>query len=197
MAISEAVQTAVPILKTLAAVVNPSYSEPEQEYYTRVVARILDAKMKRDTPNDAFDGQGYLQRCESNRKLGNTYIEPKRNRTDNNFSAGTIRSKLLAYLAAVINLDLSPDLEALNEHFQTVANLGEAMEDILSEADERDGEGGNIEQQIRRFYTMLLQGEVFVRDSWEEKWEPEKRMQKAFDGKVTNPQEWTSKLAKV
>lgn len=171
------------------------YSQEEKAYKERVLKRIETALMERDAPHDEFDGQTYLKYCESNRKGALTYIEPKKNKEDTNYSSGTIRQKIFTYLSALNNLDLAPDVNAFDSHNNLVRDLGEAMEDILYQIGENDGEGGDDEKKLMRQYTMLEQGTVFVREQWKETYGMKKDVSKKFDGTIESAS-WTSSVVK-
>jgi len=174
----------------------PKYSEKEQLYYKRVVNRIMEARDYRDQKHDEFDGQTYLQYCESNKKGANTYVAPKTNKSDNKYTSGTIRQKLLTYLAAINMLNLSPDIQAFDEEEREQVDLGEALEDIIFKVGELDGEGGDEEKKLLRQYRMFEQGTVFVKELFAKKYKPRKKLEGEFDGKLDSAT-WTTILEKV
>ena len=173
-----------------------AYSPEEKIYYGNLLKRIKDAKDQRDRSHDEFDGMTYLQYVESNRKGANTYIEPKKNKEDTNFQSGTVRQKMFTYLAAVLNLDLNPDIQAFNKENNEVVVLGEAMEDILFKVGEQDNDE---EKKLMRQYSLLEQGTVFVQESWEERWRKKKTFSGKFNGYVTGKKvpKWKVMLKKA
>jgi hypothetical protein len=62
----------------------PDYNKEERAYLGYIKTRIQNAKVMRDRPHDEFDRQTFLGYTESNRKLMNTYVEPKHSKSDNN-----------------------------------------------------------------------------------------------------------------
>jgi hypothetical protein len=121
-----------PLLKDTEKQIDaPRYSDEEQVYFKNLVRRIVSARDERDEPHDEFDGMTYLQYCEANRKLANSYVEPKKQKYDNNFVSGIVRQKLFAYLSAINNLDLSSDVQAYNDKIKEERALGESLEDIM------------------------------------------------------------------
>lgn len=170
----------------------PKYSDDERTYIGNLRKRLQSARTQRDRTHDEFDGMTYLQYCESNRKGANTYIEPKKNKSDTNFSSGTIRQKIMTYLAAITALDLSPDIQAFDAQNNVVSKLGEAMEDILFEVGERDGDE---EKKLLRQYTLLEQGTVFVEEAWEEKFRLRKSVTGKFNGQLDSIK-WNAQMKK-
>ena len=174
----------------------PNYSDNERKYYGRVIPRIMNARDIRDESHDEFDGMNYLQRCEANLKGANTFVQPKKNKSDTNFVSGTIRQKIFAYLAAVSMLNLSPDIEAYDDKDRKWKDLGEAMEDVLFRLGELESEGGDEENKLLRQYQMMEQGEVFVRESFSCKYHPEKKIEGEFDGRLQSVS-WKTVLKKI
>jgi hypothetical protein len=157
------------------------YTDKERIYLGNLHRRIQNARLQRDQKHPEFDGMDYLQYCESNRKGANTYVEPKKNKSDTNFQSGTIRQKLFTYLAALNALDLSPDVQAFDEQNHELAELGNSMEDIMFEVAQRDNDD---EKKLLRQYTLLEQGTVFVEEAWEEKFRIRKNATGKFNGKL-------------
>ena len=170
----------------------PDYSDDERQYLSRLQVRLESARNQREAPHVEFDGMSFSEWWESNEKGANTFIEPKKNKEDSSFSSGTIRQKLLAYLAAVNNLNLSPDISAFDQNDLEVARLGDAMEDIIYKSEEIDEDE---EKKMLRQYELLKQGTVFVEEVWDEKFIKDKRIKGnvAFDGKLGGIT-WTQKL---
>ena len=169
------------------------YTDKEQTYYGNLLKRLANAKNMRDRRHDEFDGQTYLEWCESNRKGANTYIQPKKDKYDTNFSAGTIRQKMEAYLAALNNLDLNPDIQTFDKNNVIVGEIGQSMEDILFKIGEIDNDE---EKKFMRQYSLLEQGTVFVTEDWEEIFRKRKSFKGAFNGKIVKDQEFPATLKK-
>lgn len=169
----------------------PAYEEAEKNYLSAIQRRLSNARDSRDQIRVEFDGMTYVQYCEENRKLSNSYIAPKQNREDTNYQSGTIRNKMLAILASVNNLDLTGDINVFNKDDVQMANFGQALEDINWKTEELDNDE---EKKLLRQYTMMEQGTVFVNEDWIEKMGVRKDFTKPFDGKDAK---WTKKLEKV
>lgn len=178
--------------KKVPVVPTPKYTEDEETYLGRIQKAIFDMKTMRDQPHDEFDGQTYLQYCEANRKGSNTYIEPKKNKEDTNFASGTIRQKMMAYLASLNNLDLTADVQAFDEQNQENKVLGEAVEDITWEVGQQDNDD---EKKLLRQYELLEQGTVFVEEGWEVRNKKAKTTVGKFDGTLGSVS-WTARKKK-
>lgn len=170
----------------------PDYSEQEEVYLKGLRKRMEIARNARDQSHIELDGMSYVEYYNSNEKLANTYIEPKKNKEDSNFQSGTIRTKLFALLSSVVNLDLSGDISALDKNGLKVQALGDAMEDIILKTNELDNDD---EKKLLRQYELLKQGTVFVEEIWNEKSQKVKKLKGKFTGKLDI--EWDTKIKKA
>ncbi len=183
---SELTKTKVDIIEP------PKYTEDELNYLKGLRSRMENSKIARDTQHNEFDGMDYITYFDTNERLANTFIEPKRNKEDSNFQSGTIRTKMMALLASVINLDLSGDIAAFDKNGYKVQALGDAMEDVVLKTDELDNDN---EKKLLRQYELLKQGTVFVEEVWEERTKKEKKMKGNFSGKLAV--EWQTRIKKA
>lgn len=167
------------------------YNKEDTKYIGDVKKRLEFARDARNEARDEFDGQNYTQYHASNEKGANTYIEPKKNKYDNNFQSGTIRSKLMTLLSSISNLNLSPDISAFDSEDVEINRLGNAMEQIIFKTEELEGDE---EKKILRQYELLKQGTVFVEEVWKEKYKMVNTSKKKFSGKLEG--DWNKKLKK-
>lgn len=168
-----------PVVEKLDTVEATQYSVAEIKYRGELLCDLVNARNVRESAHDEFDGMTYIQRCESNRKLANTYIQPKKNKEDTNYTKGTVRSKIEAYQSYISNLSLSVEVRAYNSKDIQDVELGSAMEDIIEKTNELDGDD---ELKSLRQYTLLEQGEVYVQEVCEEVYENKKKVDTPFDG---------------
>ncbi len=157
------------------------YSKEEKEYVAAKHARLTVIEKQYQDPRDEFDGMTYAQYYESNEKGANTYIEPKKDKYDNNFQSGTVRSKLFAILSAISNLNLSPDISAFNDDNNEIESLGNSIENIIYKTEELEGDE---EKKILRQYELLKQGTVFVEEVWKTKSIVKKNLEGKFNGDI-------------
>lgn len=176
----------------LAVVERPKYSDAEKQFMTTWQRRLESSRTQREQNHPEFDAMTYSEWWDSNEKGANTFVEPKRNAEDSNYVSGTIRQKLLAFLAALVNLNLSPDVSAFDENNMEVSKLGNVMEDAIYKSEEIDEDE---EKKMLRQYELLKHGTVFVEELWDEKFIKDKRIvgNRAFDGKLDGIT-WTSKI---
>jgi hypothetical protein len=167
------------------------YSEEEKEYVAAKHARLTVIERQYQEPRTEFDGMTYAQYYESNEKGANTYIEPKKDKYDNNFQSGTVRSKLFAILSAISNLNLSPDISAFNDDNNEIESLGNSIENIIYKTEELEGDE---EKKILRQYELLKQGTVFVEEVWKTKNIVKKNLKGKFNGSLAV--EWSETIKK-
>lgn len=160
-----------------------NYSEKEINYRGKLLREMYNSRVLREQPHDEFDGMTYSQYCESNRKLANAYITPKKNKTDTNYVTGSVRQKMTAVLSMLNNMSLVPEVMAFNEDIVQEVSLGQGVEDIIFKTDTLDNDD---EKKLARQFTLLEQGTVFIEECWYDKYILEKELVKAFDGKVSN-----------
>lgn len=171
----------------------PDYSQEERDYLSGLQTRLERARNAREDTHDEFDGMTYSQYYDVNNRAANTIIPPKQNREDSNYSSGAVREKLFAILSALINLDLAGDISALDSNELLVAQLGDAMEDIVLKCKQLDGDD---EKQMVRWYELLKQGDVFVESIWSEEEIKEKKMDVEFTGKIADAK-WNERMKKA
>lgn len=168
-----------------------TYSEEEEKRFGQFVVEIEHAREQRDSVHDEFDGQDYVSWWEANEKAANTFIPPKKNKEDTNVVTGTTREKLMAILAAIQNLNLSPDIQAFDSQNLELVALGEAIEEVLAKTEYLEGDD---EKKLLRQYELLKQGTVFVEELWIEDSYLEKELKRKFTGKLDV--EWTTRVKK-
>jgi hypothetical protein len=172
----------------------PDYSVDEIKFRGRLLTEMMDARNSRENAHDEFDGQTFSEYAESNRKLANAFITPKRNKQDTTYVTGTVRQKLTAILSLINNMSLTPEVMAFNQDLVQEVTLGQGIEDIIYKTDQLDNDD---ERKLARQYSLLEQGTVFVEECWYEKWIHEKELNKPFDGKNIDSIEWTNRKKKI
>lgn len=181
------------LTKELEKINRPDYSDEELDYIKELQKRMWSSKEMRDTQHDEFDSMDYVTYYEHNHRLANTYLKPKSNKDDTNFQSGVIRQKIFALLSALINLNLSPDIEAYDKDGLEVKALGDAMEDIINRVNELDNDE---EKKYLRFFELVVQGTVFVEEVWEERMRKIKKTRSNFDGKIKSAK-WDERMEKA
>lgn len=183
-----------PLLELKDIIAPPvNYSTDEELYLEGLRKKLESARNQRDQGREEWNGMDYITYYQSNERLANTYIQPKKNKEDTNFQSGTIRQKLLALLSAINNLDLGGDISAFDKEGLKIQGLGDAMEDIMLKTNELDGDD---EKKLMRQYELFKQGTVFVEEVWDERMQKDKKMSGKFDGKVDSVK-WTTELKKA
>ncbi len=157
----------------------PNYTDKEKAYHQARIQEMVIARNIREQTWDFFDGMTYSMRCEANRKLANTYIQPKKNKEDTNYMSGTVRQKINFYLSSLNNLELAPEVRAFNDREVEDVSMGSALTDVVTKTSIMDEDE---EKRLNRQYVLLEQGEVFVEEVWPEYYETVKKLDKPFDG---------------
>src|SRR3990167_7376696 len=188
-----AIETKSPLLEEIKdKIESPDYSTEEETYLKNLRKRMETARNNRDTSHIELDGMSYVEYYYLNERLANTYLQPKKNKEDSHFQSGIIRTKLLALLSSVANLDLSGDISALNKNGLKIQALGDAAEDVILKTNELDSDD---EKKLLRQYELLKQGTVFVEEIWDERSKKEKKLNGKFTGKLDV--KWNTKLKKA
>lgn len=180
-------------IKPEQEVPTPKYTEEQTLYLVGLQSRLELAKTNRDVDHDEFDGMDYSTRYEDEERMANSFIPPKKNKSDTNFITGTIRHKLLALLSAINALNLEPDDSAYDKDDVEINELGNAINIVREKTNEVDNDE---EKKVIRQLELLKHGSVFIEDIWKVEWRKEKVLNKKFEGQ-TDGLTWTSKLKKV
>lgn len=165
--------------KVDAASTMPPDSSEDRAYDLARINEMVTARNVRETPHDEFDGMTYIQRCEANRKLANTFIQPKKNKEDTNYQGGTVRQKLNTYLSYLNNISIDAEVRAFDDKNVEDVSLGSSLSDIIQDSNVHDKDE---EKRLYRQYVLLEQGEVFIEEIWHEYYETVKDVKVAFDG---------------
>lgn len=171
----------------------PNYTKEQQIYLRNLAARLSFAREQREQPRQEFDGMSYSQYWLANEQGANTTIKPKKDKKEITFQSGTLRQKMMAFVASLVGLNLKPDVMAFDENDINLVELGQAMEDIIDKTNELEGDD---EKQVLRQYELLKHGDVFIEEVWEEEEKNEKEVKEEFNGKF-NHIFWKKKTEKT
>lgn len=172
----------------------PKYSSDEMSFMGRVLYRMLNAKIARDSVKTEFNGMTYLQWFRNNEIIANTTIVRDETNKDLAIYSGTVEQKLLTILAEINRLNLTGEVRVFDKEDNELQELGVAITDIVHKTEEIEEDQ---EKKLIRQLELMKQGTVFVQDNWVKKWQTEKKLKGGkFTGKITGT-EWTSKLEKV
>lgn len=171
----------------------PDYTPDETEYIGRILYRLMNAKIARDSVRVEFNGNTYLQWWRNNEIIANTTIIRDETNKDLAVYSGTVEQKMLTILAEINRLNLTGEVRVFDKENNELQELGMAITDIVHKTEEIEED--QEKKQIRQL-ELLKQGTVFIQDNWVKKWQKTKTLEKKFDGKVSGVN-WTSKLEKV
>ena len=188
----ESKSPAIAEMKEGEVLLRPDYDPDQILYLAGLQKRLEIARLNRDTQHDELDGMDYTTRYEDEERLANSFIPPKKNKTDTNFISGTIRHKMLALLSAVNMLNLEPEYSAYDRRNILVDELGDALGVVRKKTEEIDEDE---EKRLMRQEELLKHGHVFVEDIWKVEYRKGKTLNKKFDGQVTGVT-WSAKQEK-
>jgi len=174
------------------------YSDEENLYVGKILARLLQAKTSRDKIHTEFNGKTYLEWFRNNEEIANTTILTTSENKDLAVHSGTVEQKLLAVMAEVNRLNLTGETRVFDQENNELQELGMAITDIVHKTEEVEESVSvaNQEKKLMRQLELLKQGTVFIQDNWVKRWKTEKTLKGKFDGKIKGV-EWTDKLVKV
>lgn len=182
-----------PLLDTYIKPEPVKYTDDENSYIGKLLARILRAQIARDSVKIEFNNMNYLQWFRNNETIANTTIVRTEENKDLAVYSGTVEQKLLTILAEVNILNLTGEVRVFDKESNELQELGMALTDIVHKTEEIEED---IEKKLIRQLELLKQGTVFIQDNWVKKWQAQKTLNKTFDGKVKGV-DWTNKLEKV
>lgn len=186
------------LLKKDLSVDPVEYSDTESEYIGKILARIMSAKIARDSVKIEFNNMTYVQWFKNNEAVANTTIIRTEENKDLAIYSGTIEQKLLTVLSEVNRLNLTGEVRVFDKENNELQELGVAITDIVHKTEEIEEEvsTANQEKKLIRQLELIKQGTVFIQDNWVKKWQTQKTLSKNFKGKIKDV-EWTQKLEKV
>lgn len=169
----------------------PKYNEVEKQYLGYLQTRLESWRNARDSAHDELDGMTIPQYYESNLKLANSFIEPKKNKEDTTFVTGTTRGALLALCARMNGFNLTSECRAYDEDNVEDVRAGRAMETILAKSAELDHDE---EKRMLRQYELFAQGTAFVEEAWTQEFRMKKTLSKKdWNGEVSGVK-WEERL---
>ncbi len=174
------------------------YSEDESRYIGRILARIMSAKIVRDSVKLEFNNMTYLQWFKNNEAIANTTIIRTEENKDLAIYSGTIEQKLLTILSEVNRLNLTGEVRVFDKENNELQELGVAITDIVHKTEEIEEQvsTANQEKKLIRQLELIKQGTVFIQDNWVKKWHTQKNLKGKFTGKISGV-DWDKKLEKV
>ena len=171
-----------PLLQEAQVEINktPDYNADEQSYLKNLQRKLEFAKQQRDQPHEEFDGMTYEQYWLENERGANTFIKPKKDKSEINFQSGTLRQKLFSLVSSIQSINLGADILAFDKNDTVISALGQSMEDIVEKTEELDNDE---EKKYLRQYELLKQGDVFVEEIWNDSEYVDKEETAEFSGK--------------
>jgi len=148
------------------------YTTEELAYRGELIQKLTSAKNQRDTDHTEFNDMDYYTWHEKNAKAANSYIPPKKNRTDTRIVTGTTQEKVVTLLSALLNYNLEPNIAAFDEKDNVINEIGENMEDLVRKS--RTMEDYD-EKRVLIYKELLDQGTCYVEEIYTENYINEKK----------------------
>jgi hypothetical protein len=181
------------LLKKENLVPDPKYSNEENQYIGRILARIMKAKTDRDSVQSEFNNMSYIEWFRNNENIANTKITRNETNKDLAVHSGTVEQKLQTVLAEISRLNLTGEIRVFDKESNNLQDFSTALNDIIRKTEEIEED---TEKKPIRALELLKQGTVFVQDNWVKRWQSTKKINKKFTGNVKDIT-WESKLEKV
>jgi len=172
----------------------PNYSDKEKTDIGLKLAKLVTAKMARDSIKNEFNGMTYLQWFKNNEAIANTTIIRNEINEGMAFHSGTVEQKLLTILAEINRLNLTGEVRVFDKDDDELQEFGIAITDIVRKTEEVEVDE---EKKLIRQLELIKQGTVFVQDNWVKRWGTVKTLKgEKFKGQIKGT-EWTEGLELV
>lgn len=170
------------------------YTQEEIDFRSDIIEKMERAREIRNQEHPEFDDMDYLTYYEKNAKAGNGYIQPKTNKQEVRITSGITREKKNTLLANILNLNLEPNILAIDDENLPLTEFSRTIETL--EKKSRNGEKPNFQNQwIYILNEFLDQGTVAAKDSYVEFSLPDKEA-KNFNFDDLKKLDWTTKIQK-
>jgi hypothetical protein len=143
------------------------YSTDELEYRSMIIDKANRTRIIRDKTHTEFDGMTYREWWEANYKTRNGYIEPKKNESDITATTGAVREKANTILAALLNLNLEPNINPYDKSGRIQEELGQVMEDLERKSRELEVPDYDFKRALI-YDEYVSQGTVFTEEIYNE-----------------------------
>lgn len=169
------------------------YSDEAKKYINFRRQRMIAARDTRDMVRDEYDGMGFLQWYEVQKKADDQFLAPRKNKQDTSINTGTIRDKDSSLLEYAQKYDFEPVAQVYDDEDEMLEELAETTEDLIRKSflmEDAKMKGKLLTRSMISFGTAL------VEDEWMERWTIEKEFGtgKATIGSIKS--EWVEKKVK-
>jgi hypothetical protein len=141
----------------------PDYSPEEQERRQQELVEITADYNRRESPHRLLNQMTYSQNYRTNMLAANSDTPPRANAEDTQVVTGTTREKVLAIVAAVLQLNFETKFMAFDKDDMQDEELAMAMTDCVERANKMEQWD---EKKIYAYFEMATQGDVYVEENF-------------------------------
>lgn len=139
------------------------YTDEESQYFGDLIIRIEKSRRQRQSSYSELNDMDYQRYYDSNQRAANSYMAPKKNRSDVRVVMGTTEEKENSLLSAVLNYNLEPTIFTYDDFNMEDKELGNVMEKLVAKSRELESWE---EKRVLIYKEALDQGNVFVDEQW-------------------------------
>ena len=132
-----------------------TFSDKEKEYYNSLILRLINSRDQRDQPHPELDDMTVDQYIERNERRANTYIPPRKNRSDVSITSGLAREKLLSIASHIHRLNIRPEVHSFDKNKDEDTKLSRSLTNALSKSKKLENDK---EKSLLRIFTLLKEG---------------------------------------
>ena len=188
----------MPTIEPNKPVPRVEYSEEELEQRSRILVDASHARNQKQQKYAELDDMDYDTWYFKSKKATQAYIQPKTNDEDVRVVTGTTREKSNIIVNTFLNYNLEPDVVAYDDKNVIQQELGEMVEKMIRKSRNLELPDYDVKKPliIKEF---VDQGNVFVRESWNEYEIPSKELEKLNWSEGVDPSKkpWKDKLSMV
>lgn len=140
-----------------------SSSVEEQEYMKAMFDRLIKGRDQMMQPHIELDDMTVAQYVERNNKRANTYIKPRKNKSDINVVSGVSREKLFSVAGHIHRLNLKPEVHSFDKNRDEDVKLGRSFANAINKSRKLENDK---EKSLMRMLTLMTEGSCAVEEAW-------------------------------
>jgi hypothetical protein len=138
-------------------------SDGGKEYYRYLMSRLISSRDQKDQPHSELDDMTVDDYIERNEKRANTYIPPRKNRSDVSITSGLAREKLLSVASHIHRLNIKPEVHSFDKNKDEDTKLSRTLTNAIYKSKVLENDK---EKSLLRILTMMKEGTCFVEEAW-------------------------------
>ena len=154
---------------------NQVLTKDEKDRFNFIMQRLVRARNVRDQRHVEFDDMTIQEWVDFNARTANSYLEPRKNRTDTKIVSGTPKTKMKAIISHLMKMELRAEVFTFDKNENECVELGRLFSGMIDKSNKIEHDN---EKKRLRYEEMMTYGTVFI----EEAWVPTRKVEK----KITN-----------